>query len=523
MVLFLTFFKLTFYLKYRPQTVNELDLENVRFQLKKVLSSKSIPHAFLFSGPRGLGKTSAARILAKAINCQKQEANSKAKTGSQKKPKKLLVESCNKCEACLSIIDGRAMDVIEIDGASNRGIDDIRQLKEKINLAPAFLANKVYIIDEVHMLTKEAFNALLKTLEEPPAHVFFILATTEPEKLPETIISRCFRLNFSKPTLKEVRRSLSRVIKGENLEINKKVVDLIVQKSDGSFRDGVKVLEQLAFGDKKITLTDFEKIYQEADEVGFLTTILKKNPGKALTWLNSASLIGINWQVFLQKTLAFLRDQLLASYQVIEDVELLPFSQSQLRLLIKLFGKAAFEQKIYPLPNLSLELAVVEYFEKITNKDSDVAGKHKEENDRIDYNDKGKKTTKPAGKKNIDGKTKVLKKSSPAFDVNKLADNWHKLLQLVKPENHSVEALLRSSNLEKIEGNEVVIRVFYEFHKGRLETQKARQIVEAALSQILGNNSVKVTYVLGKKEKLEAKETEADDKLIQAAEEIFGS
>jgi len=198
---------MTFYLKYRPQRLNELDLAAVREALTEVLKAKSLPHAWLFSGPKGTGKTSAARILAKAINCQKRH------------PPAGGAEPCQKCGSCIAVSSGRSLDIIEIDAASNRGIDDIRDLKEKIRLAPAQLKYKVYIIDEVHMLTAEAFNALLKTLEEPPEHAVFILATTEPAKLPETITSRCFLIPFNRASEAEIIRSLNRVIIGEHIKI----------------------------------------------------------------------------------------------------------------------------------------------------------------------------------------------------------------------------------------------------------------------------------------------------------------
>src|SRR3990167_7835570 len=181
---------MVFYLKYRPQKASELDSEEVRKKLSSVLSSKRpFAHAFLFTGPKGLGKTSAARIVARVVNC------------TNRKPGE--IEPCNRCLQCKSIIEGTNLDVLEIDAASNRGIDEIRDLREKIRLSPVSATKKVYIVDEVHMLTTEAFNALLKTLEEPPGHVVFILCTTEIHKVPGTIISRCLRIQFKKATEEE--------------------------------------------------------------------------------------------------------------------------------------------------------------------------------------------------------------------------------------------------------------------------------------------------------------------------------
>ncbi|HCR35643.1 DNA polymerase III, subunit gamma and tau [Candidatus Woesebacteria bacterium GWC2_33_12] len=224
---------MTFYLKYRPQTIEELDMQSVRESLTSIVKSGNIPHAFLFAGPKGTGKTSAARILAKVINCESKKI-------------------CNKCEQCISITKGSNIDVIEMDAASNRGIDDIRVLRDTIRLAPVKAKAKIYIIDEAHMLTTEASNALLKTLEEPPDHVYFILATTNPEKLIDTIKSRTTLIQFTKATTEETKRSLKRIIKKEKfitksvMLIKNEELDQIIKLSEGSFRDAVKLLELYA-------------------------------------------------------------------------------------------------------------------------------------------------------------------------------------------------------------------------------------------------------------------------------------
>jgi len=228
---------MTLYLKYRPQRIEDLDLAEVREILKSMLAKKELPHAWLFTGPWGTGKTSAARILAKAVNCEHRNG----------------VEPCNECEMCREITQGSATDIIEIDAASNRGIEEIRELRDKVRLAPMRAKYKVYIIDEVHMLTTEAANALLKTLEEPPEHTLFALCTTEPEKLLDTVKSRCVWVKFKKPSIAEMVSSLEHVLKGEKIKSDTTALQLVAQAAKGSFRDGTKILEQIIMTKDAVT------------------------------------------------------------------------------------------------------------------------------------------------------------------------------------------------------------------------------------------------------------------------------
>ena len=219
-----------FYRKWRPQTLAEVVGQETTTQtLGNALSSGRVSHAYLFSGPRGTGKTSTGRILAKAVNCL---TNGKG-------------EPCNTCTMCQATTEGKALDVIEIDAASNRGIDDIRELRERVNYAPNQARYKVYIIDEVHMLSKDASNALLKTLEEPPPHVIFVLATTEAHKVLPTILSRCQRFNFRRLSRADVVTKLTRICQAENIDIDPEGLQLIAKSTTGSLRDAENLLEQL--------------------------------------------------------------------------------------------------------------------------------------------------------------------------------------------------------------------------------------------------------------------------------------
>ncbi len=231
-----------FALKWRPKNFDEIiGQEQIVTTLKNAIQKNRLAHAYLFAGPRGVGKTSTARILAKTLNC---------KAGPTLNP-------CQKCSSCIEISQGRSLDVIEIDGASNRGIDEIRTLRENVKFAPSGGKFKIYIIDEVHMLTTEAFNALLKTLEEPPEFVKFIFATTQPHKVIPTILSRCQRMDFRFIPVMEIIAQLERIVKAEKIDVDKEVLFAIARSSEGSLRDAESVLDQLtSFSKEKISLKD---------------------------------------------------------------------------------------------------------------------------------------------------------------------------------------------------------------------------------------------------------------------------
>ena len=228
------------YRKWRPQTFSEVSgQEHVLQTLRNAIASGRIAHAYLFSGPRGTGKTTMARLVAKAVNCTNPD---------------LTQRPDNTCPICTAISDGRLLDLIELDAASNRGIDEIRDLRDKINFAPGQARYKVYIIDEVHMLTEPAFNALLKTLEEPPPHAIFVLATTDPQKVPATIVSRCQPFAFRRLTLSEIVSRLQHLVDEEGLHAEPEALSLIARQATGSMRDAVSLLDQLAAGGAEITV-----------------------------------------------------------------------------------------------------------------------------------------------------------------------------------------------------------------------------------------------------------------------------
>lgn len=349
---------MVYYRKYRPQTIAELDLPDVREKLASLLSSKSIPHAFLFTGSKGLGKTSSARILAKAINC---EMSLPRTSGGGNEP-------CNECQACVSITNGSNIDVLEIDAASNGGVEEIRTLRERVKFASSTLKKKVYIIDEVHMLSSGAFNALLKTLEEPPSHVVFILATTELHRLPATIVSRTFQIQFEVPTILQIAESLKRIVKGEKLDIEDGVLEKIAQISDGAFRDGAKNLEELVLSskNKKITNALFDNTFKTSGLNSGVQDLLeaysKKDAKKGLQEINKFAENGIDFKVVIERMVDHLRGLLMLRNGIeSHETDIKGLTLENIQNLLELANEAFGELKISVIPQLPLELMTVKY------------------------------------------------------------------------------------------------------------------------------------------------------------------
>jgi len=292
---------LSLYRKWRPSRFEEVVGQEVSVHiLTRSLEKKRLHHAYLFCGPRGVGKTTTARLLAMAVNCEK---------GITSQP-------CGECESCRSIQEGNSLDVVEIDAASHRGIDEIRELRERVKYAPLQSRFKVYIIDEVHMLTTEAFNALLKTLEEPPEHVIFVLATTEPRRLPDTIISRCVKITFNPLPEEAVVEKLKEIAKEEGSTIEEEVFSLIARKVGGSMRDAEGMLEQILAwgGEEAVDLATASLILREIDSEDFtrlLELIIRGNKGKVLLLLNQWIQRGLSPEDISYSLESYLRELLL--------------------------------------------------------------------------------------------------------------------------------------------------------------------------------------------------------------------
>jgi DNA polymerase-3 subunit gamma/tau len=354
--------------KYRPQTFDDLvGQEHVVRTLKNAVEQNRLAHAYLFVGPRGIGKTSSARILAKALNCIHGPT----------------ITPCGTCDSCKEIAAGNSLDVLELDAASNRGIDDVRELRDNVRYAPAKGRYKIYIIDEVHMLTKEAANALLKTLEEPPAHVIFCLATTEPEKLPITILSRCQRFDLHRIPTNLIADHLQFIASKEKVKIDPAAAHAIARGADGGLRDAESMLDQLvAFCGESITESDVLNVFgftSEQTVADFTSRILRGETSQALALLDQQAALGKEMMKLMSDLIAHLRDLLV--YKVKPDAlssETAPELQSSLgeeaglvetsRLLqlIEQFAEAEGRMKWVPNKKLHFEVAVIKAIQTLS-------------------------------------------------------------------------------------------------------------------------------------------------------------
>lgn len=358
------------YRKYRSQSFSEfIGQEHIVRTVTNAIANDMISHAYLFSGPRGSGKTTLARLLAKAINCETR--------------KKGESEPCNKCSSCTEITEGRSIDLLEIDAASHRGIDDIRELRDGVRFAPTKSKYKIFIIDESHQLTKEAANALLKTLEEPPSHAIFILATTEAYKMIPTIISRCQRFDFRKLTFPEIIAKLEMIAKREKVKIEKPALQLIASNSEGSLRDAESLMDQvfalnegLAGEIKAADVKGLLGLVETESVIAFSDFLCQKKLPEAINFLNEIGEKSLDFGEFIKVLINYLRkvmvfkitggdDNSIIAGLTQEEVKRLKeqsikFTEGELVNILNLLLDAQSKMKYSPLPQLPLELAVVE-------------------------------------------------------------------------------------------------------------------------------------------------------------------
>ncbi len=510
------------YRKYRPTNFSEVvGQDYIVKTLKNAIASNRAAHAYLFTGPRGTGKTTVARILAKTVNCEK------LKNG----------EPCDKCPSCLVISQGSFLDLIEIDAASHTGVDNIRELIEKIRFAPSAAKYKVYIIDEVHMLSRGAFNALLKTLEEPPAHAIFILATTEIHKVPTTILSRCQRFDFKRLSVSEIIKKLTEIAKKEKVKIDQKALELIALEADGGMRDAESLLGQVfSLKDKEVTLGEARTILGTADltaTVKMVNYLAEQKYKKGINFVSQINNDGYDLEQFAKSLVGYLRKIILLKVdsafsknlssemteEQIKETEKITSKIVMPRLIkmIKLFIKAEKEIKSAIIPQLSLELAIAELdisdndlnrekskIKEIKEKTSGVISeslktsqqlikkavpgviesavkKIKSEKDQeLRIKDQEfSENSKPSEKS-----TKSKENSNSNFNLEKVRDSWNEILKKVKPHNHSITAFLKTCQPVATEENMLIIANKYTFHLERLKEPRNRKIIEDVISKI---------------------------------------
>jgi DNA polymerase-3 subunit gamma/tau len=477
-----------FYRKWRPQTLSEvLGQEPITQTLRHAVEGGKIAHAYLFCGPRGTGKTSTARILAKAVNCPNQSGG----------------EPCNTCDICRSITEGRALDVIEIDAASNRGIDEIRSLREKANYAPSLARYKVYIIDEVHMLTEAACNALLKTLEEPPRHVIFVLATTEAHKVITTIISRCQRFNFHRLQQNEIMEKLKLICDREGIQIEPTSLELIARAATGSLRDAENILQQMiAYYGSQIELDQVQAelgISWDSRVRQLARCVVNRDVAGGLKVINSLNRDGVDLRQFNMGLVEYLRGLLLSKSQCEEALDVTSEDLAEMKSLatnttldyllqaVKSFSKIDSRSDNYSA--LPLELALMECALSLP------AGKEPLNTNKATEITEDTEMTESLEEAEVSVvlDSDIVKAEVPAEEVSQDIDyvrsRWRQFIQSLRGEGSSgnLDAFLRSAcNPVALEDDTLVLGFYYSFHKEKIEDAKYRHLVEKKLQEIFG-------------------------------------
>lgn len=511
----------------RPQSFSEVvGQEHVTKTLQNAIFSDRIAHAYLFTGPRGVGKTTVARILAKAVNC----------TGNHQS------EPCNECNNCIEISSGRSIDVIEIDAASNRGIDEIRELRENVKFAPVNSKYKVYIIDEAHMLTIEAFNALLKTLEEPPGHVIFILATTEPHKIPATILSRCQRFDFRMLTQKEIINRLKELLaldnKNESIHIEDEALSLIAESADGGMRDAESLLDQvLSFSNGNITAQRVSELlgigsYQLLGKL--IDNIIQGNSSQSLENLNQLAIHGADLSQCLKKLVSYFRDIMVykinpnlidASQTRMQELEKLSkgISIDRIMKIVKILTQTENDIKQLGYERLNFELALVK-LSKLKD-DSVPLDKVLDKLEEIE----NKLSTRDFKISNIVSESEMryndlLQRDTPQMeikgsDAEKLSDplqvEWNKFLELIKKKSVPIHAFLIEAVPVSIEDGTITIDFDpkYSLHREKVLEALEKELSDEELTKLMGKKtSLKVQPIKDEK-KLDKPNSQRDIRL----------
>ncbi len=502
----------TLFRKHRPQTFSNLVGQDLIITtLTNELKNNSFAQAYLFFGPRGTGKTTTARLFAKAINCQNRKPGS--------------AEPCDTCSSCKEIANGRNVDVIEIDAASQTGVDNVREnIIENAQFKPTKSPRKIFIIDEVHMLSTSAFNALLKTLEEPPSHIVFILATTELHKLPATIVSRCQRFIFKKIPHDIMQTRLKKIAQEEGLQIDNEVLERIIDKSDGALRDAESLLGQISTLAKDSIITvDSVDLVLPAPPFGSALTLLdflsQKDGHSALNHVAQLAQTGISADYFLAECLEALRIilHILVTKKIPAHNRIL--GDNHIKLIQKISGNLAVSEAIKllditlkrrqdsrfsPIPELPIDLLVVEYCSSSQEKDMSIATTTTPPSLQIQTPSTQKIDVRRPEKDVIPNSSHLTvppQSTTPGLDKKKdtpstitvqtisreaLQAHWKKIIEWVGSKSHSLTFILNTTKISRIEGERVFINVPYDFHREKLMESKNKKLLEQGMQEITG-------------------------------------
>lgn len=487
------------YHSYRPQKFSEIiGQEHIVLTLQNQILTSNPSHAYLFFGSRGTGKTTTARILAKALTCQ------------NRKPEES--EPCNECSACTSIREGNAIDVIEIDAASHTGVDNVREnIIENSQSLPTLLKYKIFIIDEVHMLSTSAFNALLKTLEEPPAHVVFILATTDPQKLPETILSRCQRFPFKKVPVETLRSHLLSLLTTEKREIPDEILERIIEKSEGGVRDAVNLLDQvLSLSSENVSAEKISFLLppsQVQASYTLLNALAQTQLPNAFEQIHLVLNTGVSAKSFFDALLEATRNCIQAKYGVttgtvhsLQPLIVSALTVSELLSLADILLKRKSDTYLCPIPELPLELACIEWSEaQSTPPQTKVPSQPPQSPTPPPATPRTPTTPKTDPVPQTENKpttTPVVPTPPPSeptqtnngpLDQKMVETKWPQFLATIEKESPSLIFILRMATFEGVNGNTLTLGLQYKFHADKIMAANCKNRLENVLSSLVGS------------------------------------